>query len=98
MAGSRREAIDAALSGVERLQRIFLLERLVFLIGASIAIILLTVIAIMMIRAGNATPSTWLPLFGSGGLFMATGSGAMLYFNKSLQLLRELATEREHDS
>ena len=94
MASSRREAIDTALAGVERLQKLFFLERMIFLAGAAVAVILLTVIAVMMISTSNVGATNWLPLFGSGGLFMATGSGAMLYFNKCLKLLTELATDR----
>jgi hypothetical protein len=98
MASPNREAIDAALAGVERLQRLFFLERMIFLTGAAVAIVLLTAIAVMMIRSGNVGATNWLPLFGSGGLFMATGSGAMLYFNKCLHLLTELVTERDRDA
>jgi hypothetical protein len=88
---SEATAIESALAGIERLQAAYFLERMVFLAGGVIALALLTAITIMMIVTRDVAAVNWIPLFGSGGLFMVTGSGTMLYFNKSFDLLRELA-------
>lgn len=97
MASSKRDDIDIALDGVAKLQKLFFPERMIFLAGAAVAVGLLALIAITMIRSGDVANANWIPLFGSGGLFMATASGAMIYFNKCLRLVTELARERRHD-
>jgi hypothetical protein len=87
----RRSRIEDAISGVERLQRAYLPERLVFLTGSLAAIVLLVAITVMMISSGDVREVNWAPLFGSGGLFLTTSAGSMVYFNKSFEMLRELA-------
>lgn len=94
MSDDNRDSIDRALAGIERLQRAFLPERMIFVAGGAIALILMTVLSVMMLRAGERDLGDWGPLLGSGGLFMTTSAGAMFYFNKSFDLLRELAKEQ----
>ena len=93
-----KQTIETALTGIERLQRMFLFERIVCLGGAVIAIVLMAAIAIMIMRAGRLEPDNWMPLFGSGGLFMTTGFGVTFYLNKSFDLLRELMRGAANDA
>jgi len=95
-APQERDPIDRAIEGIKKLQRAYLLERAVFLGGAVISLGLATAIAIMTMVKGEATLANMLPLLGSGGTFMATGFGAMFYFGKSFDLLRELAVATDN--
>lgn len=96
-AAAERDPIDRAIYGIERLQRAYFAERMIFLAGALVSLIFAAIIAIVTIVNGEATLSNMLPLLGSGGLFMTTGAGTMLYFGKSFDLLSELAVAARND-
>lgn len=95
--GAERDPIDRAIDGIVRLQRAYFAERMIFLAGALVSLIFAAVISIITVVNGDATLSNMLPLLGSGGLFMTTGAGTMLYFGKSFDLLRELAVAARND-
>jgi hypothetical protein len=83
-------AANAYVDAVVRLQNAYLLERRVFLGGVIVSILLLTFFSIMA-AFGFIKQVDWKVLFGPGGLFLGVSTGAMLYFGKSLDAVKELA-------
>ncbi|HYE29203.1 MAG TPA: hypothetical protein VD887_13635 [Allosphingosinicella sp.] len=90
------DPIARALQGIRELQQTYLLERMIFIAGGFLSLLFATGVGIFMMVVREPTLASMLPLLGSGGVFMATGSGAMFYFGKSFDLLRELALATRH--
>ena len=84
------DRIEKAVAGIERLLSAYVLERMVFLGGVVVGILLLTFLSVMT-AFGKVKREDWAILFGPSGLFLAMCSGAMIYFNKSLDIVRKLA-------
>lgn len=84
------KVVERALNGVERLMRMFLLERIIYLLGATISLLLLTYASWLLVKTGNTSPEQFALLFGSGGLFAIAGVQVTQYLNRAFKLLEQL--------
>jgi hypothetical protein len=84
------DRIEKAVTGIVRLQDAYAMERKVFLGGVVVGILLLTFLSIMT-AFGKVKREDWVMLFGPSGIFLGTCTGAMIYFNKSLDIIRKLS-------
>lgn len=85
-----RLIVARALDGVERLMRLFLLERIVYLLGAIISLLLLTYASWLLVKTGATSPEQFALLFGSGGMFAVAGVQVTQYLNRAFTLLEHL--------
>ncbi|MES2445452.1 MAG: hypothetical protein V4574_21710 [Pseudomonadota bacterium] len=95
------EILEQALSSLDRLLKMFQVERIIYLVGAGASLVLLTYAAFLMVRAGNVTPDQFALLFGSGGLFVIAGTQVTLFLRKAFDLIadlmRQLVAQRSDD-
>lgn len=84
------ERVERALAAIERVMRIFVFERIVYLLGAGAGMGLLLYAVYQAIDEGTADAQFLGLVFGSGGLFAITGGAVLLLLNRSFSLLREV--------
>ena len=79
--------IKARMDAVERLTKLFMAERVVYLFGTTIALAMLLFCAISLIVSKKGGIGEALGLFGSGGLISYTGSRLLVMWSQALRLL-----------
>lgn len=84
------KAIKLTLDAVERLNKMFFAERVVYLGGSIAALCLLVYAAVRVISSeGFGLESAGL-MFGSGGLFAVTGARAIYLLTRTYNLVEDL--------
>lgn len=76
--------IDNRLVAVKELTEIFRVERFVYLVGASIALVAVIVVLAMSIFHNGANVTDLGVLLSSGGLFAATGNRVITMWAKAM--------------
>jgi hypothetical protein len=79
-----------ALDAIERLNRIHIAERIIFLSGGAAGTALLIYAAWLTIRGGEYDKESLGYFFGAGGAFATTGSYVMWQLRQSFALVRDL--------
>ena len=79
--------LKARMDSVERLTKLFKLERMVHLGVTSISLLMLLVCAGIVIFKGSAGPVELTGLFGSSGLVSYAASRLILMWNQALRML-----------
>jgi hypothetical protein len=79
--------LSARVEALERVTRLFRMERLVYLGVTCISLIMLLMSAGRLILNGKAGPAELTGLFGSSGLITYTAGRLLEMWNKALQLL-----------
>jgi hypothetical protein len=82
--------LKIALDAVERMNKMFALERYIYLSGTVVALALLSYSAFLMIQAGTLTREQGGFLFGSGGLFAISGWRAVIFFSRTFKLVEDI--------
>ncbi len=79
--------MEVRLDAVERLMKLFRLERLVYLAATSISVAMLLISAGFVIATRNATNVELVGFFGSSGLITFSAGRLLLMWNQALSLL-----------
>jgi hypothetical protein len=79
--------LSARVEALERVTRLFRMERLVYLGVTCISLIMLLLSAGRLILIGKAGPAELTGLFGSSGLITYSAGRLLLMWNQALQLL-----------
>lgn len=81
------EELDARLSAVERITRLFRLERIVYLGVMVVALVMLLTSAAALIWRGAAGPTELSMLFGSSGMITFSCGRVLMMWNRALSFL-----------
>ena len=84
------EAVERALKNVETLMRMFMMERVIYVLGATASLLLLAYAAFLLISSGTATMEQLALLFGSGGLFTVSGVQVTFFLNRAFRLMEQV--------
>ena len=79
--------LKARMDAVERLTKLFRMERVVYLVVTSISLAMLVLSASLLIVKGKAGPAELTGLFGSSGLITYTAGRLLYMWNQALRLL-----------
>lgn len=79
--------LSARMDAVERLTKLFRLERMVHLAVTSISLLMLLLSAGVLMYKGKAGPAELAGLFGSSGLITYSAGRLLFMWNQALQLL-----------
>lgn len=90
MAENPPSSAMAALDAIERMNRIHIFERIIFLSGGAAGTALLIYAAWLTIRGGQYDKESLGYFFGAGGAFATTGAYVMWQLRQSFTLVREL--------
>lgn len=82
--------VKIALDAVERMNKMFALERYIYLGGTVVALALLSYSAFLMIQGGTLTFEQGGLLFGSGGLFAFSGWRVVIFFSRTFKLVEDI--------
>ena len=80
-------SLSARVDAVERLTKLFRMERIVHLSVTCISLIMLLTSAGILIWHGKAGPAELVGLFGSSGLITYSAGRLLIMWNQALQLL-----------
>jgi uncharacterized Tic20 family protein len=86
-ASSFAEDMNVRLDAVERLMKLFRLERLVYLAATSVSVAMLLISAGFVIATRKATNVELVGFFGSSGLITFSAGRLLLMWNQALSLL-----------
>ena len=81
------DEFQSRMDAVERLTRLFRLERIVHLSVTSLSLALLLVSAGVLLYKGQAGPAELTGLFGSSGLITYSAGRLLFMWNQALRLL-----------
>jgi len=98
MPGTRKAMksdLDDRLEAVERLTRVFRLERIVYVIVTAISSAILFSSGVVLIARTKAEPAVLTLLFGSSGIIGYTSSRILQMWNESLHLLMGAGSAQE---
>lgn len=96
MASPGNEDLSARVEAIERLTRLFRMERMVHLGVTCISLIMLLTSAGRLIWSGTAGPAELTLLFGSSGLITYSAGRLLVMWDKALQLLGLRSEESAH--
>lgn len=90
MKASEREALDAALDGLDRLLKVFRLERILYLLVALTSFVILAYTAIQMLRGVEITSEAAGWIFGGGSLATIAASGVGYFLHRAFKLIEDI--------
>ena len=83
--------VTKALEAVQQLNRMFAIERFIYLGGAAAALVLLTYAAVLLLNQDGPPDASALGLlFGSGGLFALSGWRAIYFLRRTYGLIEDI--------
>jgi len=85
-----KDEVRAALDAIERMNKMFVVERFIYLGGAAAALALLVYAGVLLIRADTFNLEQAGLLFGSGGLFAASGARAIYFLDRTYKLIEAI--------
>ncbi len=83
------------MDAVERLTKLFQLERMVHLAVTSLSLVMLLTSAGVLLYKGKAGPAELTGLFGSSGLITYSAGRLLYMWNEALKLLAGTGAEEE---
>lgn len=86
----KKELLDAALNALERLLKIFQIERLVYLLLTALSFCLLLYAGYLMIEKDFANTELLVSVFGSAGLITASSFRISYFFNRAFGVIENL--------
>lgn len=86
----KKEMLDAALDALDRLLKMFTVERYVYLALTGLAFLFLLYSAYLLITSNEIDTKMLVGIFGSSGLIAASSARISWFFNKAFVLIEEL--------
>ena len=86
----KKEMLDAALDALDRLLKMFTVERYVYLALTSLAFLFLLYSAYLLFTSNEIDTKMLVGIFGSSGLIAASSARISWFFNKAFVLIEEL--------
>jgi hypothetical protein len=88
-----KELLEAALNALDRLLKMFIVERFVYLALTALSFLLLVYAAYLLVAAKSANTDVLLAIFGSSGLVAASSARISWFFNRAFTLIENLIKE-----
>ena len=85
-----KEELEARYCVVEKLTRLFKIERIIHLIVTSVSLIMLLASAMAVIIKGSASEVELSLMFGSSGLITYTAGRLLKMYNQALKIIVEV--------
>lgn len=90
MAENLKETLDTILTSVERLLKLFELERKIHLIIGIVGFLILIYACFLLIRSKELSVELLVSLFGSSGLIITSSARITYFFNKAFNLIENI--------
>lgn len=87
---NKKELLTTSLDALDRLLKMFTVERYVYLLLTAFSFLLLLYAAYMLITAEDADTKTLVAIFGSTGLIAASSARITWFFNRAFSLIEDL--------
>jgi hypothetical protein len=85
-----KELLDAALNALDRLLKMFMVERYVYLALTLLSFVLLLYAAYLVILRGTANTEVLVAVFGGSGLIAVSSARISWFFNRAFSLVEDL--------
>jgi hypothetical protein len=82
--------LQDALGALEKLLKMFSVERYVYLLMTALSFLLLLYSGYLLVASREADTATLVAIFGSSGLVAASSARICLFFDKSFRLIEKL--------
>ena len=89
-----KTALDETLDAIERLLRLFRVERTLHLIIGVVAFGLLAYALVLLFRGKGIDTATLVSLFGSSGLVTVSSARLVYFFNRAFKLVEHVVHKR----
>ena len=86
----KKELLTTSLDALDRLLKMFMVERYVYLVLTAFSFLLLIYAAYMLVTSESANTATLVAVFGSTGLIAASSARISWFFNRAFTLVEEL--------
>ena len=90
MTDSFREIVSIALNALERLLKLFRIERILHLCIGIIGFVLLVYAIIILLMDKKMDTTMLVALFGTSGLITASSARITFFFNKAFRLVEDI--------
>jgi len=90
MTDDEKQALEQALNALERLMRIFQIERILYLLGAGASLVLFVYAAYRVFSRGDFTTTDMVVILGATGVSTACSSRVAFFLNKAFQLIEDI--------
>lgn len=85
-----KELVETALNALDRLLRMFTIERYVYLALTAVSFLLLLYAGFLIATAKEANTEVLVAVFGSSGLVAASSARISWFFNRAFTLIEDL--------
>ncbi len=85
-----KELITTALDALDRLLKMFMVERYIYLILTAFSFLLLIYSAYLLVTTETINTQMLVAIFGCSGLIAASSARVIWFFNRSFTLIEEL--------
>ena len=89
----KKELLSAALDALDRLLRMFMVERFVYLALTTVSFLMLLYTAYLLVTTESANKEILIAVFGSSGLIAASSARISWFFNRAFSLIENLIKE-----
>jgi hypothetical protein len=87
---TQEELLNAALNALDRLLKMFIVERYVYLALTALSFLLLIYAGYLLITVKSANTEVLVAIFGSSGLVAAASARISWFFNRAFTLVEDL--------
>lgn len=87
MMGDNNDLISRTLDALDRLMRMFAVERILYLICAIVSFVMLLVCVAMLFQSHQISTPQLAMIFGASGLIAASAARVSFFLNKSFDLV-----------
>jgi hypothetical protein len=85
-----KELVETALNALDRLLRMFTIERYVYLVLTAFSFVLLLYAAFLLATAKTTNTEVLVAVFGGSGLVAASSARISWFFNRAFTLIEDL--------
>jgi hypothetical protein len=86
----KKELLEATLGALDRLLKMFLVERYLYLLLTAVSFVLLLYAGYLMISAKNIESEVLIAIFGGSGLVAASSARITWFFNRAFTVVEDL--------
>ena len=85
-----REILSAALDALDRLLKMFMIERYVYLALTAVSFLMVIFVAYQLVASESVNKTILLAVFGSSGLIAASSARISWFFNRAFTLIESV--------
>lgn len=85
-----KELLEAALNALDRLLRMFMVERYVYLALTALSFVLLLYAGYLMVATKSLNTEVLVAVFGGSGLVAASSARISWFFNRAFSIVEDL--------